>query len=230
MVLLQSNLKQKACPSWEVCGSHLVAQMVKNLSAMWKTRVRSLGQEDALEKGMTTHSSIFAWRIPWTEEPGGLQSMGSQRVGHDWTANTLTSHRQSVSQSVQLLSRVWLFAAPWITQAELKVNTGTRVWSEVSLAMLWDLGHIEPQSWLLMALPVLLSAASVNIHKSCWVFIKPACSQSKIPTSWLSYYPLPVVREKLCNGWMGLTRPSEVLRIFRMDREDYVMVLAFPQS
>ena len=57
--------------------------MVKNLSAMWKTRVRSLGQEDALEKGMTTHSSIFAWRIPWTEEPGGLQSMGSQRVGHD---------------------------------------------------------------------------------------------------------------------------------------------------
>ena len=46
-------------------------------------RVRSLGREDALEKGMTTHSSILAWRIPWTEEPGGIQSMGSQRVGHD---------------------------------------------------------------------------------------------------------------------------------------------------
>ena len=60
-----------------------VAQMVKNLPAMGETWVRSLGQEDALEKGMATHSSILAWRIPWTEEPGGLQTMGSQRVGHD---------------------------------------------------------------------------------------------------------------------------------------------------
>ena len=49
---------------------------------MWETRVRSLGQEDPLEKGLDTHSSILAWRIPWTEEPGGLQSMGC-RVGHD---------------------------------------------------------------------------------------------------------------------------------------------------
>ena len=57
--------------------------MVKNLTAMQETRVRSLGWEDPLEKGMATHSSILAWRIPWTEESGGLQSMGSQRVGHD---------------------------------------------------------------------------------------------------------------------------------------------------
>ena len=61
----------------------LVVQMVKNLPAMQKTQVQSLGWEDALEKGMATHSSILAWRIPWTEESGGLQSMGSQRVGHD---------------------------------------------------------------------------------------------------------------------------------------------------
>ena len=61
----------------------LVAQRVKNLSAMWETWVRSLGWEDPVEKGMVTHSSTLAWRIPWTEEPGGLQSMGSQRVGHD---------------------------------------------------------------------------------------------------------------------------------------------------
>ena len=58
----------------------LVAQMVKNLSAMQETWVQSLGWEDPLEKGMTTHSSILAWRIPWTEEPGRLQSMGSQRL------------------------------------------------------------------------------------------------------------------------------------------------------
>ena len=58
----------------------LVAQLVKNLPAVQETWVRSLGQEDALEKEMATHSSILAWRIPWTEEPGGLQSMGSQEL------------------------------------------------------------------------------------------------------------------------------------------------------
>ena len=60
-----------------------VTQMVKNLPAMWETRVQSLGWEDPLEKEMTTHSSTLAWRIPRKEEPGRLQSMGLQRVGHD---------------------------------------------------------------------------------------------------------------------------------------------------
>jgi len=63
----------------------LVAQLVKNLPAVEETRVRSLGWEDPLEKEMATHSSILAWKISGTEEPGGLQSMGSQRVGHDWS-------------------------------------------------------------------------------------------------------------------------------------------------
>ena len=57
--------------------------MIKNLPAMQETQAGSLGQEDHLEKRMAAHSSILAWRIPWTEEPGGLQFMGSQRVGHD---------------------------------------------------------------------------------------------------------------------------------------------------
>ena len=57
--------------------------MVKHLPTMWETLVRSLGQEDPLEKEMAIHSSTIAWKIPWTEEPGRLQSMGSQRVGHD---------------------------------------------------------------------------------------------------------------------------------------------------
>ena len=61
----------------------LVAQLVKNPPAMRETWVQSLGWEDPLEKGKATHSSILAWRIPWTEDPGGLQSMGLQRVGHD---------------------------------------------------------------------------------------------------------------------------------------------------
>ena len=74
--------------SWE-----LVAQIVKNLPAMKETQetwVQSLGREDPLEEGMATHPSILAWKISRTEEPGGLQSMGSQRIGHDWATNTLT--------------------------------------------------------------------------------------------------------------------------------------------
>ena len=64
-------------------GTFPVAQTVKNLPAMQETQVQSLGQEDPVEKGMATHSSILAWSIPWTEEPGRLQSMGSQRVRHN---------------------------------------------------------------------------------------------------------------------------------------------------
>ena len=65
----------------------LVAQTIKNLPAMQETWVWSLGGEDPLEKEMATHSSILVWRIPWTEEPGGLQSTGSQRVGLDWVTS-----------------------------------------------------------------------------------------------------------------------------------------------
>ena len=66
-----------------ICRASLVAQTVKHLPAMQETQVRSLDQEDPLEKGMATHSSTLAWKIPQMEEPGRLQSMGSQRVGHD---------------------------------------------------------------------------------------------------------------------------------------------------
>ena len=72
-------------------------QTVKNLPEMEETRVQSLGREDPLENDVATHSSIFSWRIPWTEEPGGLQSMGLQRVGHDWVTNRF----QMVNMRVQ---------------------------------------------------------------------------------------------------------------------------------
>ena len=68
---------------WHPSVTSLVAQMVKRLPTMWETQVRSLGWEDPLEKEIATHSSTLAWKIPWAEEPGSLQSMGSQRVGHD---------------------------------------------------------------------------------------------------------------------------------------------------
>ena len=71
-------------------GTSLVTQTVKNMPAMLETWVQSLGWEDPLEKGMATHCSILAWRIPWTEEPCRLLSIRLQRVRHDWVTNTLT--------------------------------------------------------------------------------------------------------------------------------------------
>ena len=70
-------------PSNALFGASFEAQMVKNLPAIWETQVQSLGWEDPVEKEMAAHSSILAWRITWSEEPGGQQTMGSQRVGHD---------------------------------------------------------------------------------------------------------------------------------------------------
>ena len=81
----------------------LVAQMIKNLPTMQETQVGFLGWEDLLEKGMATHSSILAWRIPWTEETGGLQSIGLQRVRHNWATTTHT----------QIWASLVLFLVPW---------------------------------------------------------------------------------------------------------------------
>ena len=77
------SLKLHISLSLQGLGTAPVAQTVKCLPTMWETRVRPLGREDPLGKEMATHSSILAWEIPWTEEPGRLQSMGSQRVGHN---------------------------------------------------------------------------------------------------------------------------------------------------
>ena len=87
-----SEIDRKFKPDYEDNRASLVAQMVKNMPAVQETWVQSLGPEDPLEKGMATHYSILAQRISWTEEPGGLQSMGSQRVRHDWVTNTFTFH------------------------------------------------------------------------------------------------------------------------------------------
>ena len=77
-----------------------MAQMVKNPPTMQKTWVQSLGQEDPLEKGMATHSSILAWKTQWTEEPGGLQSTGSQRVRYDLVTNSTNTPKHSPGHTV----------------------------------------------------------------------------------------------------------------------------------
>ena len=83
----------------------LEAQLVENLPAMQEIWICPLVQEDPLEKGMATHSSVLPWRIPWTEEPGGLQSKGWQRVGHNWATNTFTftlwDHEKQLLQSLK---------------------------------------------------------------------------------------------------------------------------------
>ena len=88
-------------------GSSLVAQRIKHLPAMQETRVQSLGWEDPLEKEMATHTSILAWRIPWTEEPGGLPSIGSQRVRQ----KTNTLYFSGLSQTAMIFmgktNRAW---------------------------------------------------------------------------------------------------------------------------
>ena len=87
MIILVVLVNKYPCTS--IYWTSLVAQTVKRLSTMQETRVQSLRREDSLEKEMAIHSSTIAWKIPWTEEPGRLQSMGSQRVRHDW-ATSLT--------------------------------------------------------------------------------------------------------------------------------------------
>ena len=83
--IIQSEVSQKEKDKYTLMRiwASLIAPTAKHLPAMQETRFQSLGWEDPLEKEMATHSSILAWRIPWTEEPGPLQSTGSQRVGHD---------------------------------------------------------------------------------------------------------------------------------------------------
>ena len=112
----------------------LVAQMVKHLSTMRETWVRSLGQEDPLEKEMATHSSNLAWKIPWKEECGRLQSMGSQRVGHNWA--TFTSCvlspwcHPTISSSVTPLSLPSIFPSIRVISNESALcNRWPKCWS-----------------------------------------------------------------------------------------------------
>ena len=87
-------------------GRSSLAALVKDPPAMQETQVRTLAWEDPLEKGMATHSIILAWRIPWTEEPGELQSMGSQRVGHSLVSEQ-QQHFSLVAQTVKNLLAMW---------------------------------------------------------------------------------------------------------------------------
>ena len=130
-----------------------VAQMIKNLPAIQKTWVQSLGQQDPLEKGMATHSSIIAQRIAWTEEPGGPQSTGLQRVRHDWMTNTCTSLHICCICNIHLLYpfvcwwTLTLFLKSWLQWITLQGTWGCRYLSKTLISFLWWAyvwSHLQP--------------------------------------------------------------------------------------
>ena len=129
----------------KVSKCSLVAQRLKCLPPMRETWVWSLGREDPLEKEMATHSSNLAWRIPWTEEPGRLQSTGLQRVGHDWATSPHLNLLQSASLSTKyreyLPQMLWVFTLQlWIltnlSQIHLHVSTGVIILIDFHCAIL----------------------------------------------------------------------------------------------
>ena len=148
-------------PSWGRAKFHthqtrtfasLVTQVVKNPPAMEETWVWSLRQEDPLEKGMATHSSIFAWEIPWTEEPVRLQSMRWQRVGHDWATNMHTHIDVSRWAGLPL----WLFLS-FYKQCTLLIGGWLLYNIVVVFAIHWHESatgaHVSPYPELLSLLP-----------------------------------------------------------------------------
>ena len=129
----------------------LVAPRLKHLPAMQETRVRSLSWDDPLEKEMATHSSILAWRIPWTEEPGRLQSMGSQRVGHDWAT--------SLSLSL-VIQWIHIRTAKGLGRGKAKTTTKNvlAIWDPLRLLMSFR-----------MHFPISTKSAT-GVLTDCWIY------------------------------------------------------------
>ena len=122
-------LPLKCLKTWDIfiysVMASLVAQRLKCLPRMRETWVRSLGWEDPLEKEMASHSSTLAWRIPWREEPGRLQSMGSQRVGHDWVTSLLLSLSSSSTSFGLRQMLIWTEAQLWKWKWSLSVMSNS---------------------------------------------------------------------------------------------------------
>ena len=147
-----------------------MAQMVKDPPAIQKTWIPSLGWEDPLEEGMATHSSILAWRILWTEEPGGLQSMGSQRLRHDWVTNTVYRVNLRLSsylshKSIFILKNIYKCNANIIPN---KINT-----TSLLLSNTWPLFKfkgcgcmcLHTQSCLTLCSPMYWSLPGSSVHE-----------------------------------------------------------------
>ena len=175
---------------WLINWASLLAQLVKNLPAMWETSVRSLGWEDPLEKGKATHSSILAWRIPWNTQPRKLQ-----RVQNDWATFTFTFHLSTWKEfhqvvekgrvflfehqfsSVQSLSRVQLFATPWIAACQASLS----ITNSQSSPRLTSIESVMPSSHLILCRPLLLLPP---IPPSIRVFSNESTLRMRWPKYW----------------------------------------------
>ena len=153
------------CICGKVCETSLVVQMVKRLPAMQETRVQSLGWEDPLEKEMAAHSSILAWKIPWTEEPGRLSSMGSQRVGHDWATSLSLYFHFTFTFHVSSISGFWplhlLPCSSFLTYKKLR-------WCRLSWVQLSQHGDSCWGITRIQLYPQFRDCASLPMRGTCW--------------------------------------------------------------
>ena len=139
-----------------------MAQTVKHLPTMWETWVQSLGREDFLEKEMATHSSILAWKIPWMEEPGVLQFMGSQRVGHDW-ANSAT---HSLTQAWwQYRARIYSFPNFEPVHYSMSVSNCCIL---TYIQVYWEAGKVVWYSHIFKNFPEFVVVHSQRLSHSQW--------------------------------------------------------------
>ena len=146
--------------------------MVKNLLAVWKTQVQSLGQENSLRKGMGTHFSILTRRILWTEKPGGLQSMGLRRVRHDWATNIFT-FKEILGELLRvscpgIVQRMWSSQGPWnriVLYKALDSLEKSKLCPNLSqLDMVGKVGTFCDYAFLPVLLQCLLTALPTCIH------------------------------------------------------------------
>ena len=166
-------------PSKLYHGASQVAQWVKNLPAMQEMWIRFLDREDPLEEGMATRSSILAYRIPLPEEPGGLQSMGSQRVSNDWSDWVCTSTYTSCNIT---LMHTLFFLLLKIMFRQLKCWTNTSLFQERHLSFRYFIGHSIPRSYLLFFLFPM---------KLYWVSTHHTQGAKKSLLAWASILSLP---------------------------------------
>ena len=154
-----------------------------------------LGGEDTLEKEMAIHSSILAWEIPRTEDPGRLQSMGSQRVRHDWVTKNSKHFKVQFSQSVQPLSHVRLFATPWIAACQVSLS----ITNSQSSLRLTSIESVMPSNHLILCRPLLLLPP---IPPSIRVFSSESTLRMRLPKYWSFSFSISPSNEH--PGWSPL--------------------------
>ena len=176
----------------QLCPTSLVAQMVNCLPTMWETWVQSLVWEDSLEKEMATHSSTLVWKIPWTEECGSLQSMGSQRVGHNWAISlcflqlcSLTSLVAQLVKNPPEMQGIWIWSLGW--EDPLKKRTATHS-SILACRIPW--GHQE---------------SSILAWRIPWCHQESSILAWRIPWGHKEFHGLYGVTESDTTEWLSLS-------------------------